>query len=236
MPPPSNVPMGCPPGLEYLTQVDQVLIKQVVELLEAFLGWETNNRYKVLNTLGQQIYFIQEETDCCERQMCGPARGFILHVTDNNNQEVMRIVRHFKCCAGCPWCASPGNCCSLELEVEAPVGQVVGYVKQECSSWKPRLGLYDTSDQMVGLLTGPCCVCNLPCCGDVDFPITDPSGEQEIGHCAKQWTGALTEYFTDADNFVVKFPLDMDVRMKALYIGAMMMVDFMFFEQKKNNN
>ena len=30
---PTGVP-GCPPGLEYLTQIDQVLVQQTVELLE----------------------------------------------------------------------------------------------------------------------------------------------------------------------------------------------------------
>ena len=33
----SRVPAGCPPGLEYLTQVDQVLVHQAVELLEGKL-------------------------------------------------------------------------------------------------------------------------------------------------------------------------------------------------------
>ena len=31
---PPSAPENCPPGLEYLTQVDQLLIKQQVELLE----------------------------------------------------------------------------------------------------------------------------------------------------------------------------------------------------------
>ena len=34
MPPPAQVPVGCPPGLEYLAMVDQLIIKQVVEILE----------------------------------------------------------------------------------------------------------------------------------------------------------------------------------------------------------
>jgi len=170
-----------------------------------------------------------------QRQCCGPGRGFILYVTDNNQQEVMRIERPFKCCAGCPWCAGDG-CCAWELSVEAPVGNVIGYVRQECSSWKPKFKLMDTDKQDLAIIEGPCCVCNSPCCGDVEFPVYDPGKNQEIGMLAKQWTGALSEYFTDADNFCVKFPLDMDVRMKALYFGAMMLIDFMYFEQKKNNN
>ena len=34
MPPPAEVPPDCPPGLEYLTQIDQLLVQQQIELLE----------------------------------------------------------------------------------------------------------------------------------------------------------------------------------------------------------
>ena len=37
MPMPENVAPGCPPGLEYLTQVDQLLVHQQIELLECML-------------------------------------------------------------------------------------------------------------------------------------------------------------------------------------------------------
>merc|ERR1712198_527290 len=46
---PQNVPVGCPPGLQYLTMVDQLLVKQKVELLEAVTGFETQNKYKVIH-------------------------------------------------------------------------------------------------------------------------------------------------------------------------------------------
>ena len=46
-PPPPQGPPNCPPGLEYLLHVDQLLVKQQVELLEAFTGFETANKYKV---------------------------------------------------------------------------------------------------------------------------------------------------------------------------------------------
>lgn len=53
-----NMPQGipnCPPGLEYLTTIDQLLVKQKVELLEAFTGFETNNKFTIKNSLGQKV-------------------------------------------------------------------------------------------------------------------------------------------------------------------------------------
>jgi len=223
---------GIPPGLEYLTQVDQLLVKQRKELLEVFLNWEAQNKYRILNSVGQQVYYAKEESDCCDRQVCGPQRGFTLHITDNFDQEVMRVVREFKCCAGCCWCADT-DCCAQELRVEDAQGQPLGYVKQRGSKWTPHYLVYNAEMTPFARVRGPCCICNAPCCGDVEFPVTDPDEQQQFGMIAKQWSGALKEYFTDADNFNVSFPMDLDVRCKATMIGALFLVDFMFFEKKQ---
>merc|ERR1719481_1688331 len=61
---PPQAPPGCPPGLQYLTMVDQLVVKQKVELLEAFTGFETANKYKIFNSLGQEVYMAKEDTDC----------------------------------------------------------------------------------------------------------------------------------------------------------------------------
>ena len=52
------VPLNCPPGLEYLTMIDQLIVKQKLEMLEAVAGvmgygLETSNKYKIKNVLGQ---------------------------------------------------------------------------------------------------------------------------------------------------------------------------------------
>ena len=40
------------------------------------------------------------------------------------------MTREFKCCAGWNCCAAC-DACAMEISVEAPVGQVIGYVKQQ---------------------------------------------------------------------------------------------------------
>lgn len=127
MPPPPGtlVPDNCPPGLEYLTQIDQLIVKQKVELLEAFLGCETKNKYKIKNSMGQDVYKAKEETDCCTRNICGPVRPFDMTIKDNNDTEVIHLYRPLNCQS----CLFP--CCLQYIEVQSPPGTVIGTVEQE---------------------------------------------------------------------------------------------------------
>ncbi|CAG0904342.1 unnamed protein product, partial [Cyprideis torosa] len=86
-----------PRGLEYLTMVDQLLVQQKVELLEAFVGFETANKYSIKNTMGQKVYYAAEENDCCTRNCCGPIRPFTMKILDNNKQQVMTMDRPLAC-------------------------------------------------------------------------------------------------------------------------------------------
>ncbi|CAH1775009.1 unnamed protein product [Owenia fusiformis] len=71
---PETIP-GCPPGLEYLTKIDQILVHQQVELLEVMTGFHMENKYQIKNSLGQQVYFAKEESDGTGRILYGPSRA-----------------------------------------------------------------------------------------------------------------------------------------------------------------
>ncbi|MCJ8731981.1 hypothetical protein PDJAM_G00206130 [Pangasius djambal] len=215
-------PSGCPLGLECLTQTDLLLITQKVKLTEVLLGWEANNKYLVKNSLGQQVFFVAEENDCCNRNCCGRLRSFVLHVQDNGGQEVLRLTRPLRCSS----CFYP--CCLQELEVQSPPGTPIGYVVQ---TWHPFLPKYTVQNEMkqdVLKIVGPCWTCK--CCSNVHFEVLSLDEKESVGRISKQWTGFLTEAFTDADNFGIKFPLDLDVKIKAVLLGACFLIDFMFFE------
>eukprot|EP00057_Strongylocentrotus_purpuratus_P028713 XP_011683187.1 PREDICTED: phospholipid scramblase family member 5 [Strongylocentrotus purpuratus] len=307
MPMPTGVP-GCPPGLEYLTHLDQLLVHQQIELAEIFLNVEFENKYVVKNSLGQQVYFASEESECCERVWCGSSegvliphpqttwdselyllmyeklvqmakvvfqsgaaasvpcgmgiisdfpglercavageseccervwcghqRGFLFHITDNMGQEVLRVTRQFKCCAGCSWCADNDHC-SLFVAVESPPGTVIGYVKQTQSWVSPRFDVL-TADQECALkIQGHWCHCQTVCCTeDIEFKIFTNDLQTEVGKVSKQWGGWVRESFTKADNFGVQFPQDMDVKVKATLLASTFLIDFMYFEHRKKN-
>ncbi|XP_031637615.1 phospholipid scramblase 2-like isoform X1 [Contarinia nasturtii] len=86
-----------PPGLEYLTTINQLLVKQKVELLEAFTGFETNNKFTIKNSLGQKVYWAVEENDCCTRNCCGPSRPFDMKIMDIYKNQVIHLSRPLAC-------------------------------------------------------------------------------------------------------------------------------------------
>lgn len=51
-----------------------------------------------------------------------------------------------------------------------------------------------------------------------------PDGSTQVGKISKQWTGLAKEAFTDADNFGITFPIDLDVKMKATLLGAVFLI------------
>lgn len=55
-----------------------------------------------------------------------------------------------------------------------------------------------------------------------------------MGRISKQWSGLAREAFTDADNFGISFPQNLDVKIKAVLLGAVFLIDFMFFEKANN--
>lgn len=54
---------NCPPGLEYLTMLDQLLIKQKVNLAQVLVGFEQNNKFVVKNSLGQDVSKLKRFID-----------------------------------------------------------------------------------------------------------------------------------------------------------------------------
>ena len=48
--------------------------------------------------------------------------------------------------------------------------------------------------------------------------------QQVIGKISKHWSGILKEAFADADNFGIQFPMDLDVKIKAVLLGAVFLI------------
>lgn len=230
---PNPIP-GVPPGLEYLSQVDQIYVQQIPNMLENLTGFEMNSKYRLRNAQGQQCYYAYEDTSMCQRQCCGPQRKFDITLVDNMNQQVAKIYRPFKCCGGHHCCAGCCGCCAHEVTIEAPIGTIIGYARESGSISRPKYGIYDENHEKVLNVIGPKCICNSAMCPtDNKFKITSLDGETEVGNVTEFYSGFFQEMFTSAENFGASFPADLNVKTKASILGVLFLIDFMFFEKKK---
>ncbi|XP_058886940.1 phospholipid scramblase 1-like isoform X4 [Acipenser ruthenus] len=121
MPLPADPPPDCPPGLEYLSVVDQILIHQVPDRTQ---GNRTRNRYELRNGLGQRIYYALEDPSSAVGDLCRNTRGFTLSVQDCKLCNVMQIFR--PCRSPTRWC--PG---CLETVLGSDNVTVVGKISNK---------------------------------------------------------------------------------------------------------
>ncbi|XP_019388501.1 PREDICTED: phospholipid scramblase family member 5-like isoform X2 [Crocodylus porosus] len=183
----ASPPHDLPPGLEYLNQLDQIIIHQQVELLEALLGTETSSK-----------------------------------IADNAGREVITVNRPLRCNS----CLFP--CFLQELEVQSPPGTIAGYVVQNWDPLLPKFTIKNESKEDVLKIIGPYATCG--CLGDVDFEVKALNEISPIGKISKYWSGFVNDVFTNTANFGIQMPVDLDVKIKAVMIGACFLIDLMFFE------
>ncbi|CAG7717922.1 unnamed protein product [Allacma fusca] len=197
----------------------QVFLKQEVEIFDAIFGCNTKNKYKVKNSQGKIVYVLKEETNCCTRNCCGSLGAFDLSIVDSEEREVIQLSRP-PTCNTCP-------CWLQVLEVQSPPGTRVGSVVQEWNMCHPQFRVMDATGEIKFRIKGS--GCPLFMCGSVEFQILD--GSNVVGKVSKKWSGLLREGFTEADNFGLSFPPEVDVRMKAVLLGALFLLHRMYFDE-----
>ncbi|KAG8428903.1 hypothetical protein GDO86_018931 [Hymenochirus boettgeri] len=117
------------------------------------------------------------------------------------------------------------------MEVQSPPGHTVGYVVQSWNPFVPKYSLLTETREPVLKVVGPCVMSG--CCGDINFQVKPLCESRSVGLISKQWSGLPKEIFTDADNFGIQFPKDLDVKMKAVLLGACFLLDYVFFERSR---
>ncbi|XP_035704931.1 phospholipid scramblase 1 [Folsomia candida] len=143
------------PGLECLLPLSQIFVRQQIDVLEVLVGFEQSNRYVFFAPNGQMVYIGDEESNCCARQYCGSARGFVLHIRDPNGFGILLD--------------RPLQCCLTSMSVFAiSTGQLLGTIQQQCVLCSgARFNVNDEMGNVVFIIKAPCCT--TACCGNVSF-------------------------------------------------------------------
>jgi len=196
--------------MERLKAAEGLVVQQKKEWAEILTDFETKNRYAVLDTSGQQLYLAAEESSVMARLFLKTLRPLTMHILSAEGRPVLNGVKPFRFYFH-------------ELDVFDPDGKLLGSVKREFSLLTKQLTVRDAQGALLyGILA--------PVLHPWTFKISKDGAE--LGEIAKNWSGLAKEAFTDADNFSVKFPQGADVGQKAALLGALFLIDLVYFENK----
>ncbi len=199
--------------MERLSSVIGIVISQKKEWGEIFTGFETKNKYAVLDTSGNELYIaLEEKGSLIARWFLKALRPFKIHVRTYDNQLVLRVSRPFRFYFH-------------QLNVFDSHGNPLGTIQKRFSLLSRIYSVIDSSGQEIFQLFGP-----------IFHPWTFEirKGTTLHGKITKKWSGLLKEGFTDADNFGITFPREWDIKIKSLFLGAVFLIDFVHFENTGN--
>ena len=193
-----------------LTQFPELYVRQEIEHLEVFTGFETANRYSVRTPSGEQLLYAFEESSMLGRTFLKKHRPLDIHVIDKNNTNVITASRSFY------WFLS-------HLHVSDGSGQRIGSMQRRFSFLTRRFDLMDATGRIVAEMRGP-----------IFRPYTFMVYQQgqEVGRVTKQWSGVGREMFTDADTFKVEVDTSQaDQDFSLLMLASALAIDLDFFER-----
>ncbi|KAK1336164.1 hypothetical protein QTO34_003966 [Cnephaeus nilssonii] len=123
-----------------------------------------------------------------------------------------------------------------EMEVQSPPGTTIGHVLQTRHPFLPKFSIQDADCHTILRVVGPCWTCGFGT--DTNFEVKTPDESHSVGHISKQcWGGGggggrcCSKKPSWMQMTLVEFPLDLDVRVKAV-LRITFLIDYMFFEKR----
>lgn len=200
--------------MEQLSSIDTLVVSQQKEWVEIVTGFETENKYAISDESGRQLYLAAEEAgSMLLRWFLKALRPFTIAVLTEGGQVVLQVTRPFRFYFH-------------RVEIVGAQGESLGAIERRFSILRRIYSVFDGSGQEVFQLFGP-----------ILRPWTFQIRRDDVkyGVITKEWSGLLKEGFTDADNFGVKFPTEWPSKLKALFLGAVFLIDFVHFENTGKN-
>uniref|UniRef100_H0XKT3 Phospholipid scramblase n=1 Tax=Otolemur garnettii TaxID=30611 RepID=H0XKT3_OTOGA len=197
-------------------QLDNIHVFQHFEPLEMVTRFETNNRYDIKNNSDQMVYIL---TPYLKGDMT-----LFLSLLIETYTSTWCVLGHM-----CTFTRASNLCHSLlQLEVQCPPGVTLGFVAEHWNLCRAVYSIQNEKKENVMRVRGPCSTYG--CGSDSVFEIKSLDGVSTIGSIIRKWNGLLSA-MADADHFDIRFPMDLDVKMKAMIFGACFLIDFMYFER-----
>lgn len=242
IPPNTNGIITHEDGIYELLKEPTLVIERQVEFMNVILGFEQANKYKIMNSVGDQVgYMVEKDFGILKaigRQFFRLHRPFDIDVFNNYGDLLLTIKRPFSFINSHIKALLPGEDPNGNLTHE-----VIGESVQSWHLWRRRYNLFKLEDETTddyaqyGAIDSPFLA--------FDFPVRDENGNV-IGSVDRNWVGLGRELFTDTGVYIIRMdpasfegmgdaypavggPLTLDQR--AILLGNAVSIDFDYFSR-----
>ncbi len=193
-------------------------VQQVWEGFEIVFGFETRNKYKILDKNLKPVAFAAEQSTgilgSIFRQFLGHWRTFQVVLYNENREKEYLLDFPFR------WFFKT-------LFLTDIRGHKVGHLQQKFAIFRKKFDVYDQHGQLIAKI-------NSSFFKFWTFEFFD--GHRSLGKIQKKWSGVLGELFTDKDNFVISYnDPDLNQDVKVLMLATCLMVDIIYFENNQGS-
>ncbi|CAB0009054.1 unnamed protein product [Nesidiocoris tenuis] len=192
------------PGLEYLSTLDTLYVRQKIQFLEIFTGWDTRNQYTVQNNNMEKLFHAVESRPKSQFYCVGAFRAYDINIIDNSKKVVVSMHR------------SANRCFPEKRQVFSPATNRIGAIEEQLTFLRPWFNIRNRAGDKVLYIRG--------------FKILAEDKSTVIGTIRKLPVGMYETNYRKSDDYAIDFPVDLDVVFKAILLCSsfLRIVRFLF--------
>ncbi|BET00228.1 Scramblase [Nesidiocoris tenuis] len=207
------------PGLEYLSTLDTLYVRQKIQFLEIFTGWDTRNQYTVQNNNMEKLFHAVESRPKSQFYCVGAFRAYDINIIDNSKKVVVSMHR------------SANRCFPEKRQVFSPATNRIGAIEEQLTFLRPWFNIRNRAGDKVLYIRGPSCpFWRSDDLEGSEFKILAEDKSTVIGTIRKLPVGMYETNYRKSDDYAIDFPVDLDVVFKAILLCSVFLIDFKHYQ------
>ncbi|KYN41431.1 Phospholipid scramblase 1 [Trachymyrmex septentrionalis] len=225
-------------GTQFLDGVEQLEIQQVIDLSTLLGRLDKGIQYRVKVPRAETLFLAMESKMETESRLCGWYKGFVLNVLDQCGETAFIIRKdpsllHVPCSRQVnrrrqqtfPFSRLIRSFFAFPQRITVESANIIGSVEKNFSPIGPSFTVYNAIQEPLCNIYGPftcdCCMFK-----EAQFQIVSLDGSHQVASLIHQWDHFAVDYI-----LLLTFPVDTDVRLKSLLLGASFLIEYLYFHR-----
>ncbi|XP_067216327.1 phospholipid scramblase 2-like isoform X2 [Linepithema humile] len=200
-------------GTQFLAGVEQLEIQQIVDLSTLLGRTERGTQYRVKVPRAETLFLATESKWETQSRMFGWYKGYVLNVLDPCGETAFVIRKD----------PSLMHVSREKITVEST--DLIGSVEQNFSLIGPSFTVYNASKEPLCNIYGPN-ICGCCMYKEAQFQVISSDGSHQVATLMHQWDHLTVDYI-----LLLTFPIETDVKLKSLLLGASFLIEYLYFER-----